>query len=107
MNEPPSEASSPRGRPPKVHSQTLRRCDNPACTSLIQWREQRGRLPRFCSDRCRQQANADFAHLQDELRRLLLLEDEELTYRERRRINSQRVRAEWLLSAFPRSVSDP
>lgn len=86
--------------------QGQRRCDNPACTNLLEWPEQRGRPPRFCSDRCRQQASADFARLQDELERFRRLEAEDLTYRQRRRLNSQRVRVEWLLSAFPRSTTD-
>lgn len=74
----------------------------------MEWPEQqRGRPPRFCSDRCRQKAPADLARLQAELESLRTLESTDLTYRQRREVNSQRVRTEWLLSAFPQSMSGP
>src|SRR5699024_2546613 len=104
-NRPAAEPPTP-GRPPNVLRQGQRRCDNPACTNLLEWREQRGRPPRFCSDRCRQQASAALARLQDELERVRRLEAGDVTYRQRRRLNSQRVHIEWLLSAFPRSTTD-
>lgn len=90
------------------HSQTHRRCDDPSCTAVMEWPEQqRGRPPRFCSDRCRQRAPTSLARLEAQLRELDALESQELSYRQRRELNSRRTRVEWLLSAFPRSMVSP
>lgn len=102
------EAANDQASPLNVHRSTRRRCDNPSCTHLIAWPEQqRGRPPRFCSDRCRQKAPADLARLQADLQDLQDLELTELSYRQRREVNSRRARTEWLLSAFPRSMPWP
>lgn len=106
MTEPPQESPSSSGAPSKVHPRTHRRCDNPACGNFIEWREQRGRPPRFCTDRCRQQAGAELSRLQKELAKLDELVDDQLSYRQRRQVTSKRTHLTWLLSAFPRSTSE-
>lgn len=89
-------------------SQIHRRCDNPSCRAVMEWPEQqRGRPPRFCSDRCRQRAPMDLARLEAQLRELNALLSQELSYRQRRELNSRRTRVEWHLSAFPQSMVSP
>lgn len=71
----------------------------------MEWPEQqRGRPPRFCSDRCRQRAPVDLARLEEQLQELDTLTTQDLSYRQRREANSRRTRLEWQLSAFPQSM---
>ena len=78
-----------------------RRCDNPDCLKLLTWREGRGRPQRFCSDRCRQRAVTSHRRLLDQSRELSDRIAAGVSYRQERRLKSERSRVEWLLSAYP------
>lgn len=86
-------------------SQRSRRCDNPLCTRMLAWDQQPGRLPRFCGDTCRHRATADLRQLTQELSELQAVDPETLTYRASRRLTSELARTQWLLSAFPLSMT--
>lgn len=55
-------------------------------------REQRGRAPRFCSDRCRQQVSSDLRRLEGDRQDLLSLDSSDLTHREERTVPARSTR---------------
>lgn len=81
---------------------STRRCENPGCSSRLEWSGGRGRPPLFCSDACRQRLAKSARHL----RRLFSdceteLGQDGLSYRERRRLSAELARLQWLLSDYP------
>lgn len=79
-----------------------RACDNPECTSRVDWSERPGRPQTFCTPTCRQRARHAASRLQADLQRL---EQERLsegvTYRQRRELDAVLAQKRWLLSSYP------
>lgn len=85
-----------------------RRCDNPECSQRLTWSAGRGRPPLFCSANCRKRAlYAAGVLLQQVAERQRSLVDGDLNYRQKREIQSDLARLEWMLSAYPRSAIAP
>lgn len=85
-----------------------RRCDNPDCEERLSWTGGRGRPPLFCTANCRKRAlYAAGVLLQQVAERQRSLVDGDLTYRQKREIQSDLARLEWMLSAYPRSAIAP
>lgn len=84
---------------------TDRRCDNPDCTTRVEWTGRAGRPQLYCTPSCRQRALSAAARLQAKAERLESeLEDSHLTHRARRALSADLAKTRWLLSAFPEST---
>lgn len=84
-----------------------RRCDNPDCASRLAWPAGRGRPPRYCADACRQRTADSAARIRDRIGAAEAeLANDDLTYRQRRAINTTVMQLRWLLSAYPAAVQE-
>lgn len=99
-------SSSDRGQVAPGPVGNNRRCDNPACLSLVRWTGERGRPSRYCSDRCRQATTVWQARLSQRAADLTATLKLPTTYRKRRVLQSELARLSWWLSAYPRSEDD-
>lgn len=83
------------------------RCVNPTCTQMCEWTGGRGRLPKFCSDTCRQQHDNTRKRLVDEIDIIEESMDHPATGPTlRRRLNSERSKRTFVLYRYP-DVREP
>lgn len=92
----------PRNQFNTTGTRPRRRCDNPDCTSFVDWPDSASRPPLFCSSACRQRCRAGFERLTDERATLQSsAQADGLRYFDRRALQSRMAMLDWLLSAYP------